>query len=48
MSLQQWLGVGAGVVLVAFVVFAFRQGQRVRPDDREDRAPGPGGDSGGS
>ena len=48
MSLHQWLGVGAGVVLVAFVVFAFRQGQRVKPDDREDRGPGPGGDSGGS
>ena len=49
MSLHQWLGVGAVLVLVAFVAFAFRQGQRVKPDDREDRGPGVGsGDAGGS
>jgi hypothetical protein len=49
MSLHQWLGVGAVLVLVAFVVFAFRQGQRVKPDDREDRGPGfVPGDGGGS
>ena len=49
MTLEQWLGLGALLVLVAFVVFAFRQGQRVKPDHREDRAPGVGsGDGGGS
>ncbi len=30
------IGVGA------FIVFAFRQGTRVRPDDRPDHGPGPG------
>jgi hypothetical protein len=49
MTPQHWLGIGACVVLVAFVVFAFRQGQRVKPDDREDRGPGVGsGDGSGS
>jgi hypothetical protein len=37
MSLQQWLG--AGAVLIAFIVLAFRQGPKVTPDDREDRGP---------
>ena len=26
-----WLELGAGVLLVAFIVFAFRQGKKVRP-----------------
>jgi hypothetical protein len=37
MSLQQWLGIGALILLVAFVWFAFRQGTKVKPDDRPDR-----------
>jgi hypothetical protein len=31
--------------LGAFIVFAFRQGTRVRPDDRPDRGSGYGGGS---
>jgi hypothetical protein len=47
MSLHQWLGVGAGAVLAAFIWLAFRQGMKVKPDDREDRGPGVGGSEGG-
>jgi hypothetical protein len=47
MSLGQWLGIAAGVVLVTFIVFAFRQGRQVKPDDREDRGYGAGGEGGG-
>jgi hypothetical protein len=43
MTLQQWLGAVAGVALIAFVVFAFRQGQKVKPDDRRDNGPSVGG-----
>jgi hypothetical protein len=39
MSLQQSLGIGAGAALIAFIVFAVRQGPKMRPDDREDRGP---------
>jgi hypothetical protein len=42
MSLHQWLGVGAGVLLIGFIVFAFRQGMKVKPDDRPDRGPSVG------
>jgi hypothetical protein len=31
MDTEQWLGLGALAAIVAFVVFAFRQGQKVRP-----------------
>jgi len=31
-----------GLLLVGFIVFAFRQGMKVSPDDRQDRS----GDSG--
>ncbi len=49
MTLHQWFGVGAGIGLVAFIGFAFRQGLKVKPDDRPDRGPsvGMGSDSGG-
>jgi hypothetical protein len=46
MRLDQWLGILAGVALVAFVVFAFRQGQKVKPDDRIDHGPSVGGGPG--
>ncbi|HEY2138383.1 MAG TPA: hypothetical protein VGH49_21040 [Xanthobacteraceae bacterium] len=42
MSLHQWLGVGAGALLVWFIVFAFRQGMKATPDDRPDRGPSVG------
>jgi hypothetical protein len=34
--------VGA-LAMIAFTVFAFRQGMKVTPDDREDRGPSIGG-----
>lgn len=35
-----------GLALIAFIVFAFWQGLKVKPDDRPERFPGggPGGD----
>lgn len=39
---NQWIGMGAGILLVAFIAFAFRQGMKVKPDDREDRGPSVG------
>ena len=43
-------GILVGAILVAFIVFAFRQGLKVKPDHREDTGPsvGFGGDSGSS
>jgi len=38
MTMEQLLGLAAAVGLVAFIVFAFRQGMRVKPDDRPDRS----------
>jgi len=32
MTFSQWMGLGAGVLLVSFIIFAFRQGLRVRPN----------------
>jgi len=32
MSLHHWIGIGLGGLLVAFIVFAFRQGTKVKPD----------------
>jgi hypothetical protein len=37
MTLHQWLGTFALVLLVSFFVFAFRKGEKVRPSGREDR-----------
>jgi hypothetical protein len=50
MNTSQWLGLGAGILLVAFVVFAFWQGMKAKPLDPEDRPPPnrnilPGGDA---
>jgi hypothetical protein len=32
-----------GAFLIAFIVFGFRQGLKVTPDDREHRGPSVGG-----
>jgi hypothetical protein len=37
MTMGQLLGLVALVGIGAFVTFAFRQGMRVKPDDRPDR-----------
>ncbi len=39
MTLHQWLGIALGLLLVGFVFFAFRQGEKVRPSGRD---PDPG------
>jgi hypothetical protein len=39
MSTFPWLGLSAGILLVAFIVFAWRQGMKVRPLDPEDQPP---------
>jgi len=46
MTLHQWLGIGAILVIVALVWFTFRQGLKVKPDDREDLGPGVGSGDG--
>jgi hypothetical protein len=38
MTLHQWLGIALGLVLVAFIFFAFRQGEKVRPSGRDPNA----------
>jgi hypothetical protein len=43
MTPQQWLGMIGGLALIAFMVFAFRQGEKVKPDDRRDNGPSVGG-----
>lgn len=40
---QTLVAVGCGLALVGFIFFAFRQGSKVEPDDREDRGPSVGG-----
>jgi hypothetical protein len=32
MNATQWMALGAGILLVAFIAFAFRQGTKVKPD----------------
>jgi hypothetical protein len=39
---QPIVAIVGGLLLIGFIVFAFRQGMRVTPDDRPDRS----GDSG--
>jgi hypothetical protein len=52
MALSQWLGIIGVVALAAFVVFAFRQADKVKPDsdNRDDwsRFGGPPDSHGGS
>jgi hypothetical protein len=43
MTLHQWLGMSATMLLLGLVIFAFRQGLKVKPDDRENRRPSVGG-----
>jgi hypothetical protein len=37
-TLQQWLGIALGLLLVGFIVFAFRQGEKVKPSGRDPDA----------
>ena len=46
MTLQSALALGGGVLLLAFVFFAFRHGTKVPPDDRPDHGPSVGTGSG--
>jgi hypothetical protein len=39
MGAIDWLELGAAVLFVAFIVFAFRQGTRVRPLDPDEQPP---------
>jgi hypothetical protein len=50
MAISQWLGIGAAALLVVFIAFAFRQGERVRPsgnDPNRGEDIGEGGSPGG-
>jgi hypothetical protein len=48
MTAYQWLGIPAAVLLIGFIVFAFRQGLRVKPDrNNKDNWPQYGGPSDG-
>jgi hypothetical protein len=51
MTISHLLGAGGLAAIVAFIVFAFRQGQKVKPDGRPDNGPSigwPGNDHSGS
>jgi len=39
MSATQWVGLGAGLLLVAFIAFAFRQGNKVKPRQGIPQSP---------
>jgi hypothetical protein len=43
MSADLLVALIAGAALAGFIVYAFRQGEKVTPDDREDRGPSVGG-----
>jgi hypothetical protein len=40
---QTIIAIAGGLLLIGFIFFAFRQGMKVKPDDREDRGPSVGG-----
>jgi len=40
------IGIGAGALFLAFIVFCFQQGMKVKPDDRENRGPSVGAGDG--
>jgi hypothetical protein len=42
MTLHHLVGIMAGTLIITFMVFAFRQGQRVKSDHGEDRGPSVG------
>jgi hypothetical protein len=45
MSASQWIfGAGGGLLLLAVVIFGFRQGFKTPPDDRPDRGQWGGGE----
>jgi len=39
MIASQWAGLGAGIALIAFILFAFHQGMKVKPDDDPKNPP---------
>jgi hypothetical protein len=39
LTLKQWLALAFGLVLIGFIVFAFRKGTRVKPDDSGQGPP---------
>jgi hypothetical protein len=47
MTLHQGAGMAAATLLFIFLVFAFRQGLGVKPDDRADHGPSVGYGGGG-
>jgi len=38
MTAEQLFGLVGGVLVIVFIVFAFRQGFKVKPDDQQDRS----------
>jgi hypothetical protein len=42
MDATRIIGLLSTISIVGFLVFAFRQGLRVKPEDREDRGPSVG------
>jgi hypothetical protein len=36
MTLHQWLGIALGLLVVGFIFFAFRQGEKVKPSGSYD------------
>jgi hypothetical protein len=47
MTLDQWIGIVTIAALLTFVIFAFRQGFKVKPDNRGDHRGYGGSDDGG-
>jgi hypothetical protein len=39
MSLQQWIGLGVGRLLLAFLWFTFNQGMKVKPREGSPEEP---------
>jgi hypothetical protein len=37
MTTDQWMGIAVGLVLLAFIVFAFVKGDKVKPSGRDPR-----------
>ena len=48
MTLHQWLGVACTIVVIGFVLFAFRQGKSVKPDKNRKSEDWPNITQGGS